>query len=396
MNSPSKTAKSISRWRHILPTFVFLLSGFVFAWTCQPVHSEETRRLSGSFEIGRDGRLILLPIQMHGRTFSFLLDTGASRTGFDLSLRDELGSPVGRQRLQTHGGATSVETFSWPEITLNDQKLRSDRDVVCIDLARMRQASSLPIYGVVGMDVLKSQCVRIDFDRGVLEFLDSGTVDGSAAGTRIRLGFFGGATPYLMASPGESVAQRFLIDTGAQGNSLQPDLFDRLFRTNKIRAGSSFASMTVAGQVQGDRGYLNQLAIGSLCHEGLRMSRVGPNSLGLRFLSRYQAIFDFPNQVLYLREGAQLLKPEPHASCGMSIVWINDQITVESVKPSGAASKADLQPGDVLVEVDGKPATAFDQFSLRELMTFEAGKTVSVLIQREGREIAATMILEAD
>ncbi|WP_010585905.1 aspartyl protease family protein [Schlesneria paludicola] len=365
-------------------------------WTADPFAADDMPSLSGEFAVGKDGRMILLPIEMEGRVLQFLLDTGACRTGFDLSLRDTLGTTVGRQRLQTPAGITNVETFHWPKISLNGQSLKSDLNVVCVDLTDLRQASSKQIDGVLGMDILRSQRLTIDFDRGTLTFMDSLLQPRSRLGTRLALGFFESGVPYLTGSVGDIHPERFLIDTGAQGNSLNPELFDRLVEKQHLRAGGPFSSVTVAGPVQGGRGYLDHLAIGPIHHEGLRMSRVGPSSIGLRYLSRYRVTFDFPDRAVYLRTGADHAKPEPHASCGMSLRWISGNVTVESVKPTSPAARAEIQPSDVLVRIDGKSATEFDQFAMRQLLTYEPGRKVSFRLLRKGREISTELVLEED
>lgn len=362
----------------------------------EPFELDKIPALSGEFTIGKEGRLILLPIEMEGRPLQFLVDTGACRTGFNLSLRESLGPMVGRQRLQTHAGITNVDTFVWPTVTLNGQSLKSDLNVVCVDLTDLSQATNKQIDGVLGMDVLRSQRMRIDFDQGILTFMESLPQPRSKFGTRLPLGFSESGVPYLTGAVGDVPTARFFIDTGAQGNSLNPELFDRLVEKQQLRSGGPFTSVTVAGMVQGGRGYLDHLTIGPIHHEGLRTSRVAPSSVGLRYLSRYRVTFDFPDRSVYLSPGEEHSKPEPHASCGMSLRWIDGKVTVESVKPASPAARAKIHPSDVLVGIDGKPATDFDQFSLRQLLTYEPGRKVAFRLFRDDQVISTELVLEED
>src|SRR5712691_277145 len=75
--------------------------------------------LRGEFKIGKDGRLVLLPVTLGSKTISCLVDTGACLSAFDVTLRELLGQPPGRRNLQTADRLIQVETFDWPDARLD-------------------------------------------------------------------------------------------------------------------------------------------------------------------------------------------------------------------------------------------------------------------------------------
>ena len=74
---------------------------------------------------------------------------------------------------------------------------------------------------------------------------------------------------------------------------------------------------------------------------------------------------------------------------------------VASVLPGTAAEKAGLQPGDLLLELDGAPVTArfFEQVPelYQRIAEMPVGKTIPVVVERDGRELkleATTTLME--
>jgi hypothetical protein len=260
----------------------------------------------------------------------------------------------------------------------------------------MRQATNAEIYGVIGMDVLRSCRLQIDFDRGRLKFLESLPADLSQLGEAIVMPIGEGNTPELIGRIGPGQVVRFVIDTGAQGNSLDAVLFDELVDEQLIQPGRSFASLTIVGELRGQRGKLDSLAVGPFTQRGLRVSRINLNSVGMRYFSRYQVTFDLPGERMYLKRGAAYARPEPAATSGMTIIWKEGEPTIETVRPKGPAASAGLEPQDVLVRVNARPADEFDPFALRELFTATAGRKVPLRVRRGDREYAADLVLEED
>ena len=64
---------------------------------------------------------------------------------------------------------------------------------------------------------------------------------------------------------------------------------------------------------------------------------------------------------------------------------LTDGIYVSRVTSGGAASKAGIQEGDIIVKFDGKEVTTYKSF-LTELYSKEPGDKVSVVVNRNGTE----------
>lgn len=124
------------------------------------------------------------------------------------------------------------------------------------------------------MDALRLSRLQIDFDRGVLKFLDQLPGTAEQSGVRIPIQIAGDGTPRLMGEIGEGRQVSFLIDTGAHGNSLSVGIFDDLAARNRLRPVGTFSSATIVGEAHGNQGWLDSLMVGPFIRNDLRFARV--------------------------------------------------------------------------------------------------------------------------
>src|SRR5206468_318655 len=138
--------------------------------------------------------------------------------------------------------------------------------------------------------------VQVDFDRGLFRILKSIPADRSRLGERIPLKFAEDGTPGVVAFVARGSREFFRIDTGSNGIALEAEIFDAFVDQELIRLGTPFVSTTAAGSLRDQAGYLNRYSLGQFTHEGLRVERVNMSAVGLQYLSRFQATFDFPGK----------------------------------------------------------------------------------------------------
>jgi putative serine protease PepD len=68
---------------------------------------------------------------------------------------------------------------------------------------------------------------------------------------------------------------------------------------------------------------------------------------------------------------------------------------VQAVTPGGAAAKAGLRPGDVIVEVDGQPAHSVDALVVKTV-TMKPGDTLRLAYERQGALHTTVLTLTSD
>jgi regulator of sigma E protease len=61
---------------------------------------------------------------------------------------------------------------------------------------------------------------------------------------------------------------------------------------------------------------------------------------------------------------------------------------IGSIQPDSAAAQAGMQPGDVIVEVDGQPIERFEE--VQQIVRFNQGTPLAMVIQRDGQRLPIT------
>ena len=338
-----------------------------------------TRR---EFAVGKDGRPLIVPIVWDGDSFEFVLDTGATKTGFDVSLKSRLGDAVGKITSQTSAELAEFEVFACPNATVGGHALKGIETVFCADLQPLRYAVGKDIRGILGADFLRQFKVTIDFDNGRVQ-LDTSTTNETAPGdTSIPMTLDKWGRPHIMARIGGTKHQSLLIDTGAMDDTLRSDLFDALVETGMIATGTYQIGSTVGGIFVQRSGYVSTIDLEDFRVLGVRVARHSESSIGLDVLSRFHISLDFPNRKCVLRKGSRFDVPFSRATSGLAVIQMEGRKVIVNVRPDSPASKANLWPGDEIVAVDSQPTAELEMFALGQKLISAVGDEVELAIQR--------------
>lgn len=333
------------------------------------------------FDVFGDGDLMLVPVWVFGKTRTFVVDTGSSYQIYDQSLRPFLGAPLKEKTASTLNGKTTVDIFDAPTATLGSLDLRTEWPVACIDFDAIRQISGYEIEGIVGMAFLHQHIVHLNFEAGKLTFLREVPEN---PGER-RHFIFKNATPMIRGQVQDADAQYFKIDTGLTGTvSLNADLFETLKQRGLITAEKNATLIGALGPVQGRDGRLAGLSLAKASLYDLPVSALAEyrsNILGMDIWSRFTITFDFPNLVAYLKPNSNFDRPFKRDLGGMTFIRKRRHTLVRWLKATGPASKAGIQQGDRLLEIDGLDATTARLFTLY-IRLCEAGAAIPVKLER--------------
>ncbi|HKY30751.1 MAG TPA: retropepsin-like aspartic protease [Pyrinomonadaceae bacterium] len=124
------------------------------------------------FELaGPNGAAIIVPVKINGKgPYDFVLDTGATFTCVDRKLAEELkladwSGPFGTVVIKPGEGDMGFVKVDLLEV--GDTVKASDLVACKLDLSRM-QPPGFGVKGLIGLNVLKSYRVTIDFERNSL------------------------------------------------------------------------------------------------------------------------------------------------------------------------------------------------------------------------------------
>jgi len=133
----------------------------------------------------------------------------------------------------------------------------------------------------------------------------------------------------------------------------------------------------------------------SLQKKGSFASPAYQGNIGGGVLKRFVVTFDYANHVMYLKPLPQPVADlDTYDRSGMWINAVKDGMEVMDVTVNGPAAQAGIETGDLIIKVNGKPATSIPVYELRRMLRDEApGTVVHFSIERGGqmREIAVTL-----
>ncbi len=336
---------------------------------------------------------IVVPVTIQEKQYLFLLDTGATHTIYDRSLRSLLGQRLAKDEASTPHGKVEVECCRPPAASLGGLPLPSASALV-YDLRRFREATGVEIVGVLGMDFLQHHVVEIDFDRGQL-VLGPSPARRAAPGIPLT---FRNSCPYLeLASLGKG--EELLVDTGFGGHgslSLRSALYTTLCKAGRIQETAlSSTALSIGKKVTAKTpgGCLASLSVGKLRIRDLNTTaELDRNMVGLGLLRRFRVTFDFPEEKLYLEPGKKIGQSDRTNHSGLLLLRRDGATVIEAVREGGPGAKSGLRARDVLLELNGARA---DRAPLSQLYNqlSTPGATVRARVRRGEKEIEATLRL---
>jgi hypothetical protein len=345
----------------------------------------------------------------------FILDTGASVTCVDSRVASDLGFELEGEIMAGGAGENRVEanfikdaTFSVPGVEVIGQTVAT---IALGDILEKRFGR--PIDGILGYDFISRFVVTIDYLNSQLHLhhRDGWKYQGSGTVVPIRLV---GSSPRcdatITVSGREPIACELLVDIGA-GSALifgkpfsdEHDLLAALPRKILFEGGYGIggASRDYLGRVEslqlGDLVFKAPFAMFSQDERGAGADRTFAGLLGGRTLEQCTVIFDYERNRMILEPNERFGSDIHFDMCG--IVYDTGgrgdwhTFTVSHVVEGSAAEKAGLEVGDVILSVDGKPASELWKVDIMKIFR-QDGREVHLEIDRDGKTLKKVIHLE--
>ncbi|MBN2590267.1 MAG: aspartyl protease family protein [Sedimentisphaerales bacterium] len=348
------------------------------------------------FHYDVDSGVIFLPVHIHGKEYSFLLDTGSSNTIFDSSIKDLLGEPKRITRGSTPANPTIMQLFESPEVQVGPYKLPKGSEVICLDLSTPSMAIGKQVDGVLGMDFLKQHVIQIDFDENIISFLGQNEADFPGYEQQLDISYNSKGLPQLKGRLLDDIETKFIIDSGYNSTGgLDSEIFDKLIKSENIKTSESI-SVTAGGIQKSREARINQLFIGSYEYKDLIFTEENTGILGISFLARHAVILDFPNKKIYLKKGSQFNKKDELDMTGLALLRNSSGLGVHTVFQSSPAEKAGIKTGDIIVRIEGKDVDEYSYKQLKKLFHSGDGNELKMTIKRESELKEITIVLERE
>ncbi len=376
------------------------------------------------FQFARDKQSVTIPFKYENgfiiieaklnekKSLKLIFDTGAQYLLlFNKTEMDELGLKYNR-RYPLVGSDMSEPIFAHlslgAKLNIGRKIIDQHNNVLVLekDYFQLNEFIGLKVDGIIGAGIFKNLVFEVNYRKKRIRFhrpshFKPPRKKYQTLALEVKRG-----KPYLQTKvtmPNDTViATKLLLDTGAALSLLlHTNADEKLKRPKKFIKGK--LALGLGGFLRGYQAKVSKIEFSSFQFDDLVTNFQDYNTaldtsflnnrhgiIGNDLLSRFTAIFDYPNQKLYLKPRRNYQKPIAFDKSGLILIATGNNLNeyvVNDVIPLSPASRAGLLPNDLIIKVGWVPARWYTLKGLTKKFQAKAGKKVNLTILRNGKKL---------
>ncbi len=344
---------------------------------------------------------VIVSVEVKGKTFDVILDTGMPMEGiilFDNKKSQSLEIEYD-EKLYVGGAAggepVPAELASGYDINLEGLTL-SNQDILLMYQDSVKSCAFEGEEGIIGASIFNQLVVQIDYEKQQLTLIDPEKFTYSGDATSIPLIGAKRGTPQLKLavtlSNGMTMDRTVVLDIGAShalALNTSPNHGVVLPEENvRTHLGTG-----IDGRIFGHIGRIKSLALGPHTLEDVVVSftdlasaSCGANShgnLGHEILRRFDVTIDYSGDRMILQPNSDYSSPFTFDMTGLSLERTpSGNYRVFELVPGSPAIEVGMEINDIVTKINGTSAADIDRDNLTSLLRGEAGMTLVVEIDR--------------
>ncbi len=389
--------------------------------------------------------LIFIPLKVNGVELHFLLDSGVEETIlFSMEEKKEVNFfNVEKISLRGLGSETAIEGLKSTNNTLENNGLLSENHLLYIVLDQNFNLSfhvGIPVNGIIGYNFFKNNLVEINYEKKRISVYR----DTEKNKKRIEKKFemlpitIEKSKPYIQSSViinSDEIPTKLLIDIG---NSDAIWLFENKEKAINIPAKNfeDYLGKGFSGDVEGKRAQIKKFSFSkfefnrpivafpdSTSIRNVKMVKDRAGSIGSEILRRFDIVFDYQNQQLFLNKNRNYSSAFNYNKSGVEIQhyglqWVQETVRLETVPYKGTttvengstnlsnfkykfvlkpiyvlahvrknslAALSGLQKGDIIIKINQKPGYEFTLEKINALLKSEDENWINFEVERESQ-----------
>lgn len=358
------------------------------------------KRVYVPFTFVRNLLIIKLNINNRG-PYNFILDTGVGLMLItDHTLKDSLNIVRKRTiKITGLGERESYEAVVAPMIKVNiaGELVSSDVSAAILqqDFFGLSAYAGMPVHGLIGYEFFNKLAVKINFTDSNLVVTRPGKMRIFRKAEKIPISIESNK-PYINTEvstiTGDIKKTKLLVDIGA-GHPLS------LEKSNQLPDICIPANLGVGlnGLIEGYLGRVSYVSVGKhnisntitsfpINDPSYKTSVPRDGSIGMGLLKRFDMIFDYQNNVMYLKPNTHFKEVFEHDMSGMSYHAAGqnfDRIIIEKVDEGSAADEIGLQANDEILSLNFKPVNKMSLQQIDEMLKSKSGRSILVEVSRD-------------
>jgi hypothetical protein len=348
-------------------------------------------------------RHIVVKVRINdSRPLSFVFDTGDKVGIVDTDVAKELGLKLDGQLRIGGAGADTLPGSFVKEATWSLPGLEgfSQPISIAIPLGRMAARAGHDFDGIIGSEFIKQFVVEVDYQNRVLKLHDKDKFTYSGAGDSLPIQLNQMGYPLLdgevTPTSGDSIKGKFVLDLGSSGSLvlMSPIVTQYKLLGNGVKTIKAIGVGGAGGQSNGQIGRVRSLQIGKFSitnpitlfsedKAGAMASNQLVGNIGQLIAGKFKVFLDYSHTRIILEPNSNFTQPMDRATAGVVLTTEGKDygtVRVSDVLENSPASEAGLQKNDIVLSVDGKPATELKATKIAEL--FEKPATYKLTIRR--------------
>ena len=358
-------------------------------------------------------RHIVVKVRINNsRPLSFIFDTGDKVGIVDTDVANELGLKLEGQVHVGGAGAdklagSTVKEANW---TLEGLDGFSQPIRLALPLGRLAARFGHDFDGIIGSDFIRQFVVEVDYQQRVLKLYDKATFVYSGGGESVPVQLNSQGHPILegVVSPidAEPIKGKFVLDLGSGGSLdlMSPAVSEHKLLANGLKTIRAIGVGGAGGKVSGRIGRVKSLQLGkyivanplTLFSEdkaGAMATSSLVGNIGQLVASKFKVFLDYGRTRIILEPTSTFADSMDRAGTGFALTTEGkDHATVRitEVLENSPASEAGLQIDDVLLSVDGTPASDLSVSRLLEM--FDRPNSYKLIVKRGEKTLPVTLV----
>ncbi len=376
--------------------FSILIATAPFRLSAQEQFIEQPSRylVSVPFKLLTGGVILIkAKVNNYADSLNFILDTGSGGISLDSTTVARLGIPIepSEKTIKGIGGLRKV-SFLYGA-TLKMPGLETDRlNFHVNDYEILSYVYGIHIDGIIGYSFFSRYIVNLNYDNLMMHVFTVGEYKYPAAGHTLR--------PIFTALPIQLVCfkdegkfyERFYLDTGAGLNFLVSESYakDSAILRKKRRGPFITQAEGLGGKTSMRITTVREVKIGPYRFRRVptfvfkdeynvtNYPQVG-GLIGNDLLRRFNVTFNYTKQEVHIVPNSHFRDLFDYAYSGLSVYYINDQVSVDDVVPGSPADKAGFKKDDVILSVNNDISNNIQTY---KTMMQSTGEKLSFVILR--------------